>query len=247
MPYDQLCKTISQLPFDNGKTCRTNNLATISQIAQPEHLVSVLTSITEDEGLLRLTASRSYRHVNHFDKVVLYDEDPTQYRLTLHIWEPPYSDEERLDECIHGHRFSFWSSVLTGELVSINFVEQEDGHVYRSYSYCPEERDKENFYTYEGETRLSAITTVLTAQEASYYARYDQIHRIDLPQIDAVTTLVLRSPRIRERSIVYNTSYPETDLRVTNVFFSEEEVRQKLLTLVDRMTKEGTRQASTTC
>lgn len=211
----------------------SENAQFIEDIGSPDGFSSLIGEILEKREALENIASRSYRHVNHFDKIVLFDdENPGHARLTLHLWRPPYTVNETQDELIHDHRFSFWSKVLCGSLRSEVFERtEEDGpdtQLYRSFSYCPETADIENFYNHQGDVRLKVRRYQQTDRDQGYYLKFDTIHRICLPERQAVSTIVLRSPRLRDHSTVYNTVYPATDVRVRNTFFSPEDVAERL-------------------
>lgn len=233
MNFSQIENLIFTQPEDPNQA----NLDYISTISDPEIFIGILDNFLTNEQLLKEVAQKSYRHINHFDKIVLFDnDDPNSFRLTLHLWEPPYSHKERTDEQIHSHRFSFWSSVLSGTLVSENFEECENGNVYESFSYCPENRDIKNFYTHEGPIKLKKTTTSRAENSTSYFLKNVGIHRIVVPDEHPVVTLVLRSPRVRDYSIVYNTKYPKNDLSYENLFFTYEEVKKKLLFVKELLT-----------
>lgn len=211
----------------------SENAQFIEDIGRPDYFSKLIGEILEKEEALENIASRSYRHVNHFDKIVLFDdENPEHARLTLHLWRPPYTVDETHDELIHDHRFSFWSKVLCGSLRSEVFERtEEDGpdtQLYRSFSYCPETADIENFYTHRGDVRLKVRRYQQTDRDQGYFLKFDTIHRICLPERQAVSTIVLRSPRLRDHSTVYNTVYPATDVRVRNTFFSPKGVAERL-------------------
>lgn len=229
LPLEDLGETLGHLPADRSVETISNNLALISSISHPNRILSLLNRILGDKAVLALIASRSYHHVNHFDKIVLIDSDsPAGYRLTLHLWRPPYTADELDDEIIHSHRFSFWSAILAGELQSENFQIGEDGTIFRRYSYVPEKRTKVNFYEFCGEARLRRIDVSVQAAGTSYYLPYEQIHRVLLPHRTMTCTLVLRGPRARNHSDVYNTSYPETNTQSANRTFSRDELADKL-------------------
>ncbi|MEV6953725.1 hypothetical protein [Streptomyces sp. NPDC051183] len=200
----------------------------------------LLSRFLEDEALLDEIAGRSYRHVNHFDKIVLVDTGAQLgYRLTLHAWCPPYSEKELNDELIHDHRFSFWSTILTGRLVSQNFALPEgDGASsanprigFQQYRYSPEKQGvstTSNFYEFVGETELEVTGDSIEEQGNAYHLKYHRIHRVVLPLESMTCTLVLRGPRERNFSNVYNTAYPSTDTTSGNVMFSRDELVGKL-------------------
>ncbi|MBT2772749.1 hypothetical protein J7J47_10975 [Halomonas sp. ISL-60] len=229
---------IDNLSFTDPEDLNQNNLDYISTISDPEVFIGMLDKYISDLSLLKLVADRSYRHINHFDKIVLFDNgDPNSFRLTMHLWQPPYTIKEQADEQIHSHRFSFWSSVLCGTLISEDFEECESGQPYESYSYCPENKDLKNFYTHEGPVKLKKTTTVRAESSTSYFLRNLAIHRIVVPDTDPVVTLVLRSPRVRNHSVVYNSKYPKNDLSYENSFFSVEETKEKLTLIKNLLIK----------
>ena len=62
----------------------------------------------------------------------------------------------------------------------------------------------------------------------SYFLSYETTHKVALPLSDMTCTLVLRGPRARGYSNVYNTTYPATDTTVSNVMFKGIEVLNRL-------------------
>lgn len=217
------------------------NLELIDRLGRPSCIVGLLDEYLKDDDVLDEIAGRSYRHVNHFDKVVLFDSaDGCGYRLTLHMWIPPYTEKELHDELIHDHRFSFWSTILTGRLVSQNFARPGDAPAdtpllpFRQYRYSPEKlgaATQSNFYEFVEEAPLHMTGDTVEEQGNSYHLQYHRIHRVALPLHAMTCTLVLRGPRERSFSNVYNTAYPSTDTQTKNVMFSREELTAKLRAL----------------
>lgn len=232
---DDLKRLLQDLPRDSSDTTIQRNLSLVGMMAEPERMLRLLRQILDDETVLAGISGRSYRHVNHFDKIILVDSGDRQgYRLTLHLWAPPYTEDELDDELIHDHRFSFWSNILTGNLISQNFVRAEDGALFRQYRYVPQKRDvstMENFYEFVGETVLRTIEPSNERAGQSYYLSYERIHRVVLPTTSMTCTLVLRGPRRREHSNVFNTAYPSADTRLSNVMFSPSQLAAKLVAL----------------
>jgi hypothetical protein len=229
---DKLRQTLLQLPPARSEEAIARNLSLIGEISRPRTVLALMDEVLASSARLASIASLSYHHVNHFDKIVLIDSDsPTGYRLTLHLWQPPYSAEELDDEIIHSHRFSFWSAILTGTLVSENFDAADEGLPFRKYSYIPEKKTKVNFYEFRGEAFLTPTANTDQSAGTAYYLPYEQIHRVVLPTEEMTCTLVLRGPRERNHSDVYNTSYPATDTETANHTFSSEELAVKLRAL----------------
>ena len=231
----QLERLLESLSGDNSPTTIQDNLALLNRVGVRDSFVPLIERIISNPGLLAEVASRSYRHVNHFDKLVLVGSDKLHgYRLTLHLWSPPYGDKELKKESIHDHRFNFWSVILTGILMSENFVESPDGEVMRQYRYVPEKRtlDVKNFYQFIGETRLSRSETLRKYAGESYYQSSPSIHRVLLP--DSMTcTLVLRGPRQRNFTNTFRTDQPKVNTQVETSMYSASVVEEKLKALLN--------------
>jgi len=235
LSYGYLCEMLSDLPTDSSDVTIENNLDLIRELGEPRTYLQIASEILNDNRLLTETAGRSYRHVNHFDKLVLIDTGRQNgYRLTLHLWDPPYTEAQVRDELIHDHRFSFWSTILTGTLVSENFQESPEGALYRQYRYVPEKSalaSVSNFYEFVGEMTLQRVDPSRKATGQAYYLRNVRIHQVLLPHDSMTCTLVLRGPRLRNFSHVYNRSYPRQNTRMTNTMFTPEELSEKLTRL----------------
>jgi hypothetical protein len=207
----------------------------MNRVASYDHFIPMLEQILKDASLLAEIASRSYRHVNYFDKIVLIESEKSDgYRLTLHFWCPPFTDKELKKESLHDHRFSFWSVILTGVLSSENFIESSDGQVMQHYRYIPERRrsDIRNFYEFVGDTRLLKTTLLHRHAGESYYQPCLGIHRVLLP--DSLTcTLVLRGPRQKAFTNTFRTDIPKVNMQVANSMFSGEAIREKLTALLN--------------
>lgn len=208
------------------------HLSLIRDLAEPARVLQLLREIMASDDVLEQLAARSYRHVSHFDKIVIVEaEIPNGYRLTAHMWDPPYTEAELNDELIHDHRFSFWSAILTGALTSRVFTPDPEGTEFRRYQYTPENASAENFYAFHGACRLRASDLKVEEAGQAYYLSYDTTHKVILPLATLACTLVLRSPRARTFSNVYNTVYPTTDASVSNVMFTEAELFSRLARL----------------
>jgi hypothetical protein len=218
------------------------NLSLVERLGKASSITALLQKYLDDNALLDTVAARSYPHVNHFDKIVLVDTgNQLGYRLTLHAWFPPYTEKEIQDELIHDHRFSFWSTILAGRLFSQNFARHEYAvdetrprnpmSTYRQYQYSPEklgDTTTSNFYEFIGKADLEMTGDTVETQGNAYHLKYYRIHRVVLPTESLTCTLVLRGPRERNFSNVYNTSYPDTDTQSGNVMFTRAELIQKL-------------------
>jgi hypothetical protein len=62
---------LAALPRDATPSVIESNVALVADLGNPEDVCRLLESISSDDTAVRLIAGRSYRHVNHFDKIVL--------------------------------------------------------------------------------------------------------------------------------------------------------------------------------
>jgi hypothetical protein len=243
LSLDHIRTILEKLPRDGSEKTVQENLSLIERIGQPSTILPIFDQIISDKALCADIAKRSYRHVNHFDKIVLIDSENEQgYRLTLHFWLPPYTEKELHDELIHDHRFSFWSNILTGDLLSENFIRAEVGKTYQQYQYVPEKHSLSNFYTFKGEFPLSQTAPGKKTAGQFYYLSYERIHRVLLPKTAMTCTLVLRGPRQRNYSNVYNTQYPKANTQIANTSFSASQLITKLTVLSQAVAKRFTQQ-----
>lgn len=229
---------VARIPKPRGSSSQyvRGNMDLIRQIAEHRRLLRLLKSLMLDRSALDTIAGRSYQHVNLFDKIVLVgNSDPRSYRLTLHLWRPPYSEQQRSEELIHAHRFDFWSAIVAGSLVSQNYRLTQDGLPYNEYYYYPETaRSKafSEFYEPVGQVCLSNLGTTCRDAGEAYFMSAPTIHRIVLPQTRTTCSVVLRGPRLREYSSIYNTSYPSEGTSITRSMFSYAELRERLESLI---------------
>lgn len=238
--YDAVCRHLAALGSTPPDADRIDNHRFLRGLSARSSVTALLSEILADDHLLATIAARSYRHVNHFDKIVLVEEQvPDGYRLTLHLWDPPYSIDERDDELIHDHRFSFWSAILTGTLRSREFDFGGTGPAFNHYRYSPDHNSEYNSYAYQGVVRLVPRDRLLEKTSEVYFLPYDTTHRVLLPDATMTCTLVLRSPRARGYSNVYNSSYPATDTSCSNRMFTRAELAARLVRLRARIAGHG--------
>lgn len=101
----------------------------------------------------------------------------------------------------------------------------------RRYRYNPEkagESTQANFYRFVDEAALEMTGETVEEEGSAYHLEYHRIHRVVLPMESMTCTLVLRGPRERDFSNVYNTAYPSTDTQSANVMFTPDEVADRL-------------------
>lgn len=233
---DRIASRVTGLSASVASPSIADNRALLEELGQPACMAELLRQVRADRPTLRAVAARSYPHVNQFDKIVLVGSpDRAAYRLTLHLWEGRYSEDQTGEELIHDHRFNFWSVVLAGALVSQPFEGSESGKAYRRYRYFPETfrgRSFSEIYEFTGDTKLRATACTTRTRSESYFLSAENIHRIVLQPARLTCSLVLRGPRLRRYSCVYNTTYPAETARISSAMFSEEQLDAKLANLL---------------
>jgi hypothetical protein len=233
--YEWVRNHLYTLARDCSPSTKAENLSLIGMLGRPDNITAVLRRVMDDKALLSEIANRSYHHTNHFDKIVLVDTgNQLGYRLTMHLWNPPYTEFEVNDEQIHDHRFSFWSNILVGKIVFQNYVRDASGVMFREYQYIPERLGVStvgNYYIDVGESPLLEAEPSGWNAGEFYHLSYNQIHRVVLPRAEMSCTLVLRGPRQKNYASVFSNSqkYDPTG----NTMFTPKSLADKLAVLVD--------------
>jgi len=213
--YETVTRQLSELPRDTKSPAVVEeNLAYLRSLASQNVPKRLIQEVLDNEELLDTISAHSYRHVNHFDKIVLVDSDPLSYRLTLHYWPGSYEERVMTQELIHNHRFSFWSHIFRGTLRMENYAEAStagDGQqALRRYVYRPTAVGNVHSCEFDGDARLEKKNDAAYPQGECYYLHYTATHRVMLPEGDTrICTMVIRGPREREFTHTYNTFYPE--------------------------------------
>jgi hypothetical protein len=216
----------------------------VETLGRRTEFVPLIQSVLDDPRLLEDIAGRSYPHVNKFDKIVLVGgSEPQDYRLTLHLWRPPYPESPFGQEMIHGHRFNFWSAIITGTLSTELFEEYPaspgDGKaVLHKYRYIPEvnrEMEFQDFYEFAGRVSLASGGVCKKRAGDSYYLDASVIHQVILPRQITTCSLVLRGPRLSEHSCIYNSGYPQHGVYLANKMFSPNELQTRLHHLMSEL------------
>lgn len=214
--HETVKQQLAELPRDTkDPAVAENNLAYLENLVQQGVPTLIIREILADQELLETISGRSYRHVNHFDKIVVVDsKDPNGYRLTLHYWPGSYESHVMKQELIHNHRFSFWSHIFRGTLHMEFFgetsVDDPEHQMLRRYVYRPTTVGNIHSCEFDGETRLERKGESAYPQGSCYYLHYLETHRVTLPEgRGRICTMVIRGPREREFTNTYNTFYPE--------------------------------------
>jgi hypothetical protein len=162
-------------------------------------LTSLLNFLRTDSTALDVVASRSYRHRNGFDKIVLAAPEESLLKLVLHVW--PKDSLESSDN-IHNHRWDFSSVVLCGALQLEFFDRSACGKRYSVMRYQPMSGMGNFQLCPRGAMTVSSHASVTMAMGSTYSWACNRLHRAwGLPgQVTA--TLIVQGPPTRASTTV---------------------------------------------
>ncbi len=233
-------KELYSLPNDvHDNLIAQNNFEYLKNLVRMDVPTLLIKEILSNEKLLDEIASRSYEHVNHFDKIVLIDNpNPKGYRLTIHSWNCNYGKEILDEELIHNHRFSFWSHIFRGTLTSENFLEAKEFSIekktFNRYIYRPSKTGNIHDCEFDAKAQLNKVETITYKPGDIYYLNYKTTHRILLPKEgENLCTFVIRGPREREYTNTYNTFYPEMGKSSNVPMMTKENLNKKLIKILE--------------
>ncbi|WP_133624307.1 hypothetical protein [Erwinia sp. LJJL01] len=204
-------------------------------------LPAIILEVLNDSEYLSKISSNSYKHVNHFSKIVLInDENQDNCRLTLHIWKPPFTEIEISQELIHDHRFSFSSYVLCGEQVHEIFQESKDKSItkvrFQKYKYLPSAMGNIHDCFFEEDVYLDEIAEKKVSRGQVYTMSNEVIHRIVFPEGDEpIISFLVRGPRKRKYTHTYNTFYPRKGTASRVPMYTKNQLRELLKYTLDRI------------
>jgi hypothetical protein len=189
-------------------------------------ILETLDGILQSPSMLGGVASLSYRHLNHFDKIVLASFGKDTCKLRLHVWWGESTDGDM--ENIHNHRWDFSTVILHGSY-RFQLYEIEPGgrglHEYRYHS-----PDDSEYYSMErvGGASAECVLDARFGAGASYYLSHSCLHRVSaLPQA-TVVTLMCQGPVRSNATRVLTEGAISNPERVSAARMSVEELRSKL-------------------
>jgi hypothetical protein len=183
-----------------------------SAIAQPGHVVELMTSISGNAGAVEAGAARSFRHPLGFTKVTLIDALPL-FTLRIHAWWPaaqPAADH------IHNHRYWFVSRILIGSYDMELFQKADDGELMVEYQ---EEVSRRQGWQLArlGRSHLQRLGTFRLGPNSRYDLPPETLHRISVPPDSACVTILLQSASTRSTTQVFlRPSQPRPEPRPKN-------------------------------
>ncbi|MXP68009.1 hypothetical protein [Pantoea sp. Aalb] len=206
----------------------------LKKIRDEKILPQIIQEILSNSNYLTVIASNSYRHVNHFSKIVfINDFNNNHCRLTLHIWKPPFTEKQIKQELIHDHRFSFSSLVISGIQIHEIFKESS-GNIknkirYQKYKYVPSKTSNIHDCFFEKYVYLDKIGKKIINKNNIYSMKNHFIHRILFPTgNEPIISFLVRGPRKKKFTHTYNTFYPREGTVSSVPMYTPEELKNLL-------------------
>jgi predicted metal-dependent enzyme (double-stranded beta helix superfamily) len=200
----------------------------LSRIAQPAHLIELISSISGDPDAITSCAARSFRHPLGFDKIMLVGQVPL-FTLRVHVWRP--SNTLRVDH-IHNHRFDFVTTVIRGGYDMELFQLDESGVPMIEHEERTSGVGEWKLHPI-GEARLKLLTTHRIRPHSAYDLRSHAFHRVIVDPNRLCMTLFLQSTPTATTTRVFAKSgelAPATNSRHT---LTPKLYRDELETLLD--------------
>jgi len=161
----------------------------VSDLGKKDKLTSLLSSIGNDDYLLRSVLKKSYKHHNGFHKIVLFGTDV--FKLRLHLFRPIVEMPLAMEN-IHNHRWNFASNIITGKLSMELFNENAIGDVeMNNYTYIAKGATDQYKVEYLGKTHLQRLSSIQYDSGCTYYMRSQELHRIINPDNVETCTLMM--------------------------------------------------------
>ncbi len=195
-----------------------------SVFASKQRVVKMVDSVLADEEELKGIAERSYPHPIGFDKLVLYHDKDSGFKLRLHVyWR---GNQRAAMELTHLHKFEMASAIVAGELTnhiwkvkefdnSANLVrgiqtDETDGsrEQKHAYAYSGYRRDAQGVLhkSFLGEVTLERGETKTLVSGQSYAQLLSDAHYVEtnaetgMSNGDICSTIYIHGPSLADES-----------------------------------------------
>jgi hypothetical protein len=222
-----LSKALGQPRSENR---RDGSLDILSWIAQPSHLVELVTSVYGDSSVVASCSAGSFRHALGFDKITLIDQSPL-FKLQFHVWRP--GDTVGVEH-IHNHRFDFVTTVIHGGYDMELFQLDESGAPVIEYE---ETKSADGAWCLRpvGEARLRPLTTVRLRRYSAYALDSNAFHRVTANPDSLCVTLFLQSTPLASKARVFAGSGEIAPATTSKQMLTQEVYRQRLKSVLDEL------------
>lgn len=203
-------------------------------LSNPRELVETLDRILADPEWFGQVERDSYHHALGFKKFVLYNSGEAG-QLRLHYWD---TESARNIEHIHGHRFTFASTVVTGRMITTLFQARADGSKYRQYREEAAEVAREWRFVEVAEENLASCAAFDMSAGDKYVLGSSNLHRAEVPRQVETVTLLVQGPIERQWSPIFVSSdsveIPTSQEQVRFSSFELEQYLRHIQALVER-------------
>ena len=194
-------------------------LLEICSLTRPSDLIK---NVLNDEAHINDVSKVSYRHINGFDKIVLYSSGDNLFKLRLHIWWPTKAAYSR--EHIHNHRWDFATCIVLGSYKLETYIQSKEGEPAYLYSYWSPEDQSTYKMIPRGHTRAKKMFDADVLKGTIYQLEHSVLHRVTQLTKSGTVSLVLQGPplkkttRVLTNSLVLNpSSMPAERFSVTSI------------------------------
>ena len=205
----------------------------INFISKKENFKSFIQNLAQNRTILDQIASKSYRHDNNFDKLVLVTSKEPEYRLRLHIWWPENSGYSIQPELIHNHRWNFSSFIILGAMTFETFQVTTHGSPHFKYVYIPPVDTKSYQMKHNGTEFLSSILQVNMTPGCKYAFESIGLHRVTNQGEVPVVSLMIRGASTQKDALVYSEKRIEYESAIPVTRLAPDQVKLKLERIMD--------------
>jgi hypothetical protein len=180
----------------------------VIKLAQKRRLMHLLRTILASDERLADIASRSYRHANGFDKIVLSTDRSTGEKLRLHVWWPT---DGAFEENIHNHRWDFATYILSGGYRTDFFLRSHTGRRLFEYRYRPVGAEEHYSLEPRGRVALEQVYSAVLSAGTSYTLDGGVLHRVLVDRQHFTMSLVVQSGATMEATSVFSPTRLQSD------------------------------------
>ncbi len=185
----------ARTPVDLGEVLRL--------LSAPSVLPRLLDHILAAGNLTPL-AALSYRHPNHFEKLVLA-QVPSGHKVVVHVW-PGGGESPHRDGNLHNHRWHFATRVLIGSYSFTEFEVAEaangTGPIHREHRYSVGP-DGEHRLEDVGPCRMVVTQRRTLRSGDTYLLPNSVVHQIEMGDQAPTVTLFVQGPPVSSSTRVF--------------------------------------------
>jgi hypothetical protein len=209
----------------------------LNKICSLTHPSDLIKNVLNNEAHINDVSKMSYRHINGFDKIVLYSSGDNLFKLRLHIWWPTEAAYSR--EHIHNHRWDFATYIVLGSYRLETYVQSKEGEPVYSYSYWSPENQSTYKMVPRGCTHAKKMFDVNVFKGNIYQLEHSVLHRVTQLTKSGTVSLVLQGPPLNRNTRVLTDSLVLNPSSMPAERFSINSIATKLEGCLDLLNRES--------